>query len=207
LRERDAMLQEIHHRVKNNLQVISSLISMQMRALRDAPTRLALHECRSRVEAMAEIHTMLYRSKDYASIPFSKYARELAARVLRGSATAPGGIQLCFDLEEVFLTVDTAIPCGLILNELLTNALKHAFPNAREGTIGVELKHHAPNVIALAVTDDGVGMPAGFDPEQAQSLGLQLVVNLAGQLDGRIEIRGQPGARVCITFPTEHSPP
>jgi two-component sensor histidine kinase len=203
LRERDAMLHEIHHRVKNNLQVISSLINMQVRTISEATTRSALQKCRARVETMAEIHAMLYASKDYARIPFSKYARQLAMRVMRAAEADSSGIRIAFDLEEIFLTVDSAIPCGLILNELLSNARNHAFPNAREGAIRVELKKSPERRIALTVSDDGIGMPADFEAETVQSLGLQLVLHLARQLDGHIERGSGPGTRVTITFATE----
>jgi two-component sensor histidine kinase len=179
---------------------------MQGRAMRDEPTRIALQECRSRVETMAEIHAMLYQSKDYARIPFSRYARELATRVMRASEIAPSAIRLDFELEEIFLTVDKAIPCGLIVNELVSNALKHAFPNAREGTIRLELKGAPEHRIVLGVADDGIGMPADFEPEKAKSLGVQLVVSLAQQLDGVIDIAREHGTAVRISFLPEASP-
>lgn len=200
LRERDALLQEIHHRVKNNLQVISSLINMQVRTLHDGSTRAALQQCRSRVETMAQIHEMLYQSKDYSSVPFEKYAKELATRVLSASGLSPDEVTIHFDMQDISLAVDQAIPCALILNELISNTLKHAFPTGA-GTIRIELRRVADNLIFLCVSDDGVGIPPGFDPARSSSLGMQLVVTLAEQLDGRLEIDRAPGAAFRITFP------
>jgi PAS domain S-box-containing protein len=200
LRERDALLQEIHHRVKNNLQVISSLINMQVRTLHDGSTRAALQQCRSRVETMAQIHEMLYQSKDYSSVPFEKYAKELANRVLSASGLSPDEVTIHFDMQDISLAVDQAIPCALILNELISNTLKHAFPTGA-GTIRIELRRVADNLIFLCVSDDGVGIPPGFDPARSSSLGMQLVVTLAEQLDGWLEIDRAPGAAFRITFP------
>jgi len=200
LRERDALLQEIHHRVKNNLQVISSLINMQVRTLHDGSTRAALQQCRSRVETMAQIHEMLYQSKDYSSVPFEKYAKELATRVLSASGLSPDEVTIHFEMQDMSLAVDQAIPCALILNELISNALKHAFPKGA-GAIRVELRRLEEGKILLGVSDDGVGIPPGFDPTKLRSLGMQLVVTLAEQLDGRLEIDPPPGAAFRITFP------
>jgi PAS domain S-box-containing protein len=204
LRERDALLQEIHHRVKNNLQVISSLINMQVRTLRDNSTRAALQQCRSRVETMAQIHEMLYQSKDYSNVPFCKYAKELTTRVLSASGLSPEEVTIRYDMQDISLGVDKAIPCALILNELLSNALKHAFPKGA-GAIYIELRQLPEAHILLCVSDDGIGIPSGFDPLRSSSLGMQLVVTLAEQLDGRLEIDAAPGAAFRITFPSGDS--
>ena len=200
LSERDAMLQEIHHRVKNNLQVISSLISMQSRAIVDSATKIALRQCQSRVETMAQIHEMLYQSADYGSVPFWKYAKMLTTRIVSASGISPDNISISHDMSAVSLPVDKAIPCGLILNELVSNALRHAFPSSR-GAIGIELRQVSEDGIVLAVSDDGIGLAPEFDPAKASSLGLQLVVTLTGQLDGRLEIVRQPGTTFRIIFP------
>jgi PAS domain S-box-containing protein len=202
LKEREVMIQEIHHRVKNNLQVISSLINMQIRPLADTSTRLALRQCQSRVETMAEIHEMLYQAKDYSRIPFAKYAKELAARILSASGMAPAAISLIFDCEDLSLPVDQAIPCGLILNELVANTLKHAFPNAASGEIRIELRRVDQHIV-LAVIDNGIGIAPEFDPAHASSLGVRLVVTLVEQLDGSLEILRHAGTTFRITFPSE----
>jgi PAS domain S-box-containing protein len=201
LKEREVMLQEIHHRVKNNLQVIASLINMQSRTLVNTATRLALQQCRSRVETMSEIHEMLYQSKDYAQVPFGKFAKDLATRVLSASGSSNTAVALEFDLEDLSLPVHTAIPCGLILNELVANSIKHAFPDAASGKIRVELRRVADHEALLSVSDDGIGIAPQFDAARADSLGIQLVITLVEQLDAHLEIVRQPGATFRITFP------
>jgi PAS domain S-box-containing protein len=202
LRERDVLLQEVHHRVKNNLQVISSLISMQVRSLGAGASRDALEDCRTRVQAIALIHDQLYRSKDYACVPFSEYARTLAGNVFEATGAFPGNVALDLAIQDVALAVDKAIPCGLILNELITNALKHAFPGHRPGTIRVELGPIDGGGLRLEVSDDGRGLPAGFDVHAAPSVGLQLVRMLAKQLGAGLEMEGARGMRVSLTVPT-----
>jgi PAS domain S-box-containing protein len=203
LKERESMLQEIHHRVKNNLQVISSLINMQIRGLEDESSRSALRDCQSRVVTMAKIHEMLYQSADYAQVPFARYTRDLAGRVLSASGTSPGHVTLQLELEEVSLPVVQAIPCGLILNELVGNCLKHAFPNAAHGVIRVELRFATDRSVFLSVSDDGTGISPAVDLGKMTSLGMQLVMNLVEQLEGRLEILGHPGSSFRITFPLE----
>jgi two-component sensor histidine kinase len=201
LRERDSLIQEIHHRVKNNLQVISSLINMQIRGLEGESSRAALRDCQARVVTMAQIHEMLYQSADYAQVPFGKYAQELTTRILRASGDSAGNVTLDFDLQDVSLPVEQAIPCGLILNELVANCLKHAFPNGACGRIRVELRPAPDRSLSLCVSDNGVGIPAELNWENPSSLGLQLVMTLTEQLDGRLEIIRLPGSTFRITFP------
>jgi PAS domain S-box-containing protein len=203
LKEREVMLQEIHHRVKNNLQVIASLLSMQVRALGDPATRDALQQCRSRVETMAQIHEMLYQAQDYARVPFAKYAKNLATRVLSASRTSASSIDFDFDLEDLALPVDKAIPCGLILNELIANSLKHAFPPGRSGRISVTFRRLTEATILLSVGDDGIGIPPDYEVTKLQSLGMQLVTTLVNQLDATLEMTGQPGSTFRITLPVE----
>jgi PAS domain S-box-containing protein len=202
LREREVLLEEIHHRVKNNLQVISSLIGMQARALAQGPGRDALVECQMRVQAIALIHEKLYGSRDYARVSFSEYVRTLAADVFQAAGVSPGGVSLDLAVADVALAVGKAIPCGLILNELITNALKHAFRDGRRGTIHVELAPVAAG-LRLVVWDDGVGLPAGFDLASSASLGLQLVRMLARQLDAALDVEGSRGTWVRLTVPVE----
>jgi len=201
LREREILLKEMHHRVKNNLQVITSLIRLQSRQLTDAAGRTALQECQARIQAIALIHEKLYQSKNFADIPFSVYVRDMAASVFQVGGVPSSSVQLELALEEVSLPVDKAIPCGLILNELITNALKHAFPHGRQGTVRVALRHIDQATLMLEVADDGVGMKAELDIGSSESLGLLLVRTLAEQLGGRIE--HVPGAGTCLrlSFP------
>jgi two-component sensor histidine kinase len=152
---------------------------------------------------MAQIHEMLYQSADYARVPFAEYARDLATRILRASGTSPGNIAVQFEMEEVSLPVAQAIPCGLILNELVANSLKHAFPNAAHGIIRVELRSAPDQSVFLSVGDDGIGIPPALDLKKLSSLGVQLVINLVEQLEGHLEIIRSPGSTFRITFPLE----
>jgi two-component sensor histidine kinase/CHASE1-domain containing sensor protein len=201
LKEKETLLQEIHHRVKNNLQVVSSLISMQMRKLGPGASLQGLQECQTRVQAIALIHEKLYQSRDYSRVPFSQYAGGLAAEVFHAAGVSPGALKLELEVGEVELPVDKAIPCGLILNELITNALKHAFPPDGPGTVRVELEQGADGRVRLAVKDDGVGFPAGGDLRHSHTLGLQLVHTLAGQLAAKLEVRRtDPGTSFEVVF-------
>ena len=203
LKEREVLLQEVHHRVKNNLQVISSLINMQVRSLPGGASRHALQECQTRVQAIALVHEKLYQSKDDARVPFADYARSLAAAVFAATGLDGAKVSLAFNVADVPLAVDKAIPCGLILNELITNALKHAFPAGRAGTIRVEVVPVGGGGLQLVVGDDGVGLPAGLDVEGSSSLGLQLVRMLADQLRARLEVDTAGGTIFRLTLPGE----
>jgi two-component sensor histidine kinase len=204
LREREAMLQEIHHRVKNNLQVISSLINMQMRTIADSATRQSLSACRGRVETMSQIHEMLYESKDYARVPFSQYAQDLVQRVMSASGLT-NAIAVRFELDQISLPVNQAIPCGLILNELVANSLKHAFPNGDSGEIAVTWRRLETGRVLLGVSDNGIGMVADYQPEDSKSLGVQLVHTLAEQLEAELTIVLRPGVSVRVMFKTDTS--
>jgi len=197
LREREVLLQEVHHRVKNNLQIISSLINMQLRNLDPGPSGDALVECQTRVQAIALIHEQLYQSKDYAQIPFAEYVRSLANNVFSATGSS---VALQLDLQDVALTVEQAIPCGLVLNELITNALKHAFRDGRAGRVQVGLARLADGRCRISVVDDGIGLPGGLDTISSTSLGLQLVRSLAEQLEAELEVEGHAGASFRLTF-------
>jgi PAS domain S-box-containing protein len=203
LREKEVLLKEIHHRVKNNLQVISSLINMQMRNLSEPSSKIAFEECQNRVQAMALIHEKLYQSQDYSRVRFSDYARSLAASIFHATGISPENLNLTVAFEDISLGVDRAIPCGLILNELITNALKHAFPDGRQGTIRIVMRRVGVDVIELVVSDDGIGMDPRFNPSTARSLGMQLIYTLVDQLDGQLEILHEGGTTFQIRFPVE----
>jgi PAS domain S-box-containing protein len=205
LQEREVLLQEVHHRVKNNLSVITSLMEMQARLLSDGGGRHALEECQGRVHAIALIHEKLYQSRNYADVPFAEYIRGLANDVFQATGVSQATVSLTLAVDDVAISVDKAIPCGLILNELITNALKHAFPNGRAGTIRVELTKVENRRLRLCVTDDGIGLPNEFDMREAKSLGLRLVRTLAGQLEGTLTVgenAGETGGtRFELIFP------
>ena len=198
LREKETLLKEIHHRVKNNMQVISSLVSLQAQELRDAGLRDILDEVSHRVRSMALVHEKLYQSGDLSQVDFAEYTKSLLGYLWRahGSATA---IQLSLNLEPVLLTVNTAVPCGLMLNELVSNALKHAFRGRTEGEVAVALRSEG-SVIHLCVRDNGSGMPPALDWRHARSLGLRLVQMLAGQLHAEVELDSRDGTEFRITF-------
>jgi len=202
LRDRDLLLQEAHHRVKNNLQVISSLIGMQARAAGAGAGRDALEECRNRVHTIALIHEKLNQSRGGARLPFSEYARDLARDVFKVACVSPFRITLELAVEPVALAVDKAAPCGLILNELITNALRHAFRDGRAGTVRVEVAPSGAG-LRLSVRDDGVGLPEGLDLARSSSLGLQIVHTLVKQLHADLEVEVAGGTCFRITIPSE----
>jgi two-component sensor histidine kinase len=200
LREREVLLQEIHHRVKNNLQVISSLINMQVRRLEPGVTHDALQECQTRVLAIALIHEQLYQSSDYSHVQFANYTRSLAANVFHATGISQQRVKLELAIDDVPLGIDRAIPCGLVINELITNALRHGFNGDRAGTIRVELSKLVDARVRLTVRDDGVGLPPGFDIRALRSMGLQLVTTLSEQLDATLVVDGAHGASFELTF-------
>jgi PAS domain S-box-containing protein len=200
LREKEVLLKEIHHRVKNNLQIISSLLNLQSTHIRDPRALEVFKEGQGRVRSMALIHEKLYQSEDLARVDFYEYISNLAAYLFRSYEVNSGAVKLNVESEDVLLGVDTAIPCGLIINELVSNSLKHAFPRGTGGSINIRLRPAGPELLTLAVSDDGVGLPPGFDVRNTPSLGLQLVNTLARQLGGEVEVERGAGAEFKITF-------
>jgi two-component sensor histidine kinase len=178
---------------------------MQARSVADQSTRRALKDCQSRVQTMGQIHEMLYQADDYALIPFSKYTRDLVNRVVSAWANSATAVTIDFRLDEVFLPVDRAIPCGLILNELVSNSLKHAFPTEAGGKIRVELHQLPDRRLMMAVSDDGIGISPDVEPRTATSLGLHLVRTLVEQLEAHLEIVGQPGSTFRVVLSTEQN--
>ncbi len=199
LKEKEVLLKEIHHRVKNNLQVISSLINMQIRNLTDAPARHALMECQTRIQAIALIHEKLYQSADYARISFSEYVENLMHDIFHALGVSSNTIALELDIEKLLLPIDKAIPSALIINELVTNSLKHAFPEGRRGVIGVSMKTDQGGV-TITVRDTGVGIPKDINIETSPTLGLQLVSTLVEQLKAEIKIERVEGTTFKIRF-------
>jgi PAS domain S-box-containing protein len=200
LNEKELLLKEIHHRVKNNLQIIISLLNLQSQTLADPKVQEVLKDSQERIRAMALIHEKLYKSTDLATIEFSDYVRNLVDRLLRTYAMRPGAVSLKLELEDIRLGIDEAIPCGLIVNELVTNSLVHAFLGDREGKILVTLRPEGGNMGYLVVADDGVGLPEGLDFRHTTSLGLQVVCTLVDQLDGSIELDRSKGTEFRIRF-------
>jgi len=200
LNEKEVLLKEIHHRVKNNLQVISSLVGLQADGSNDETVREVLKDVTHRVRSMALVHEKLYQSTDLSRIDFAEYVRSLLGYLWSAHGSAAAAIRLTLDLESLSLPVDTAVPCGLILNELAGNALKHAFQGRSDGEVTVTLKGCADGRVSLGVCDNGVGLPAGLDWRQSSSLGLRLVQLLTGQLGAGVEVLSGEGTRFKINF-------
>ncbi len=201
LREKEVLLREVHHRVKNNLQIITSLINMQLRRLKTASTRETLEQCQHRVQAIALIHEQLYRSKSLADVPLADYIGSLARDILNAASVPANQVALDLAIAPFALPIDKAIPCGLILNELITNALKHGFPGGRQGSIRIQAEPLANGHVQLVIADTGVGLPVGFAIKRCHSMGLQLVNTLAEQLDAQLEVDTRGGAFFQLTFP------
>lgn len=203
LREKEVLLREIHHRVKNNLQVMSSLLSLQADYIQDAHTLALFRETQSRLRSMALIHEELYQSHNLSEINYNDYIEKLTANLFQAFSANPN-IQLQLELAPVRFGIDTAIPCGLIINELVTNALKYAFPKQRSGTILVELISEKiagdQPVFTLKILDNGIGLPESVDIENTETLGLQLVNILVNQLKGTLCLNRQGGTGFTIRF-------
>ena len=195
LREKEVMLKEIHHRVKNNLQIICSLLNMQADSVEDEPTRAAFGETRNRVRSMALIHEQLYQTPDLAHIDLGDYLETLVASIQRSAGAHGKNVAFDFSCETVALDIDRAVPCGLIVNELVTNAIKYAFPGGRRGTIELQLRAPNQNLI-LSVRDNGIGMKPDLNWEQSDSIGLQLVSALTQQLEGEMGLETGNGGTV-----------
>ena len=201
IREKDALLREIHHRVKNNLQVMSSLLGLQSRRVSDPQTRQAIEDSQGRIHTMALIHELLCRNPVFSGIDTAEYTRQLIDYRTRAHGPDAHHIQFVTDLESIQLDLDSAVPFGLIFNELLTNALRHAFPAERGGQIRIVLKRQPDQRIRLAVEDDGVGLPAGLDWSATRSLGFRLVRMLAEQLKAKVEVHPSAPTRIQLSFP------
>lgn len=200
LREKDVLLKEIHHRVKNNLQIISSLLNLQASQAAEPLVLQALQEGQGRVRSMALIHEILYRSHDLAHIDFGLYIRELTTQLWQTYRVHAEQIDLDIQTDTVFLTMETAVPCGLILHELVSNALKHGFVDGRSGQITIRLQAKNCPVYELNISDNGAGFPPHLDHRQTTTLGLQLVNTLIDQLGGHLVVTHQQGTSFTITF-------
>ena len=201
LKEKDVLLGEIHHRVKNNLQIVYSLLDLQSARISDPVALESLRDSQNRIRSMAQIHQTLYESKDFAAVEFGHFLDSLVPTLVSTYGVGAGQVTLTVDAEQVRLPLEAAVPCGLAVNELITNALKHAFPEGRSGEIAVHLGHDAEGWFELWVTDDGVGIPEHVDVASALTLGLQLVVLLADQLGGSFPMRRADPTRCTQRFP------
>ncbi|NBD32644.1 MAG: PAS domain S-box protein, partial [Cyanobacteria bacterium] len=203
LEEKDLLLKEVHHRVKNNLQVISSIFSLQSQTITDEQALAILEESQNRISSMALIHEKLYQAANLANIDFAEYIRDLIYHLLACYNINPDWIQTEMKIQSIQFNLDTAIPCGLLINELVSNSLKHGFTNQRPGKIYIFLGiiDEAKEMIRLKVEDDGVGLPEEFNPGKSSSLGVSLITSLTQQLRGTLKFQNNPGASFEITFP------
>jgi PAS domain S-box-containing protein len=200
LEEKEVLLREIHHRVKNNLQIISSLISLQSEYTKEPETLKMFLESKNRIRSMALIHEKLYQSKDMAYIDFGEYLKSLVDMILRFYSEKSNDVNVNLNYDEVNLEIDTAISMGLIVNELLSNCFKHAFPSQIAGEVSINLSKDEGNYL-LKVADNGVGIPKGVDFRNTNSLGLQIVQTLTMQLNGTLKHDNKGGTEFILTFP------
>ena len=203
LKEKDILLGEIHHRVKNNLQVVNSLLDLQIDRIVDPVVLDMLRESQNRIKSMALIHQTLYESRDFVQVDFSNFLDSMAPTLVTSYGIDPDRIALSIDAVEVQLPINAAIPCGLVVNELISNALKHAFPNNGSGEIRIRLARDSESHATLSVSDNGTGIPADFDLAGTETLGLQLVNLLTDQLGGTLEIHRANPTVFTLRFPIQ----
>jgi len=201
LKEKEVLLREIHHRVKNNMQIVSSLLRLQSRYTKDKQSLDIFKASRSRIESMAFIHEKLYQSKDLTKIDFNDYVNTLVTNLFTTYGVSTARIKLNIDIKHVSLPLDKAIPCGLIINELVSNSLKYAFPANKQGEIRITLYPTNENQLELIVSDNGISIPENIDFRNRESLGLHLVTILAkDQLQGKIKLNRTGGTEFKIKF-------
>ena len=201
LAEKELLLKELNHRTKNNMQVIVSMLRLQALQPKCAPLAFVFKEVENKIQAMALVHRRLYQSQDLSKIDLASYIQELTELTLTSLAICQDKVTLLLDMQPVSVTIDVAIPCGLMINELMTNSLKHAFPGERRGTVKVTLSREAGETLALAYEDDGIGVGEGFDFRNQPTLGLQTVLILGEhQLQGRVEFASPPGFHCRLVF-------
>jgi PAS domain S-box-containing protein len=200
LREKEELLKEIHHQVRNNLQIASSLLGLQSRVMSDDHTRRMFQESQNRIHSMALLHESLYQSNNISKIDFPEYIRQLAAYLFDSYGVGADRIHLRTDLDKLYLNLEAAVPCGLIINELISNSLKYAFPDGRQGEIRIELHEYLDHTARLIVADNGVGLRSDVDWVTAATLGLRLVRALAEQLGATTELKSHAGTEFQLTF-------
>lgn len=201
LKEKEILLREIHHRVKNNLQTISSLLDLQAESITDPKSREAFRSSQGRIRSMALIHERLYKSENLSRIKARDYISNIMEYLETTYDSRSGNVLLETSVQDIFLSLDVAIPCGLIINELVSNSMKYAFTNASSGRISVSLIFDTLNHLVLSVEDNGSGIPPDISIENSKSLGLQLVNLLVKQINGKININNAGGASIKISFP------
>ena len=200
LKEKEMLLQEIHHRVKNNLQVISSLLRLQSRFIKDQNSINIFKETQNRVRSIAILHEKLYQSDNLAKIKINEYVKILTEDLMYFYELEESNINMILNIEDVSLNIETAIPCGLLINEMVANSLKYAFPNQKNGEIKIELHSNNEYQFDLTVSDNGIGIPDEIDPENTETFGMQLIKYLTKQLKGTIELDKNNGTKYRLKF-------
>ena len=198
IREKEILLKEVHHRVKNNLQIINSILNLQSSYVTDEKTLEIINESQNRIRSMAYIHESLYQTNNFSSINFKDYIENLITNLIY-SYQIGENINVVKKIGEIELLLDQAIPCGLILNEIITNSLKYAYPNQGKGNIIIEISEKNKK-IEIVVEDFGIGLPSNFDIETSESLGLSLVHTLVDQIDGELIVKSDGGTKFLIIF-------
>ena len=192
---------EIHHRVKNNLQVITSILNLQSQYIDDEAMKDIFKESQSRIKSMAMIHERLYQTSDLSNIDFANYVKNLAASIFSSYRVGNAPVRLAVDIPETVLDIDTCVSLGLIINELCSNSLKYAFPEGRGGEISIELSSCMDGKCVLTIKDDGIGLPDGFETREHVSMGHQLIDSMVAQIGGEMLVSSGEGASFKITFP------
>ncbi len=205
LREKDLLLREVHHRVKNNLQVVQSLLNLQARKIKDPLALAVFNQSRDRIRSMSLVHEKLYQSPDFTRIDMTDYLRSLSISLFHSSRISLDRVKLKVEVEKVHIGIDKAVPLGLIINELISNGLKHAFPGGRTGEIRVGLSMVDEEMIRLTVGDNGIGFPRDVDFGKTESMGFQVVMALVQQLEGTIGFHQEVGTEFRITFPRKYN--
>jgi PAS domain S-box-containing protein len=200
LNEKEVLLKEVHHRVKNNLQIVSGLLTLRSRNSRDQNVKAMFDDCQNRIHSMALVHEKLYQSSDLSRIDFKSYLQDLIHSLIQSCHVDSQQIRFQVEVEVIYLSIEAATPCGLIINELIINSLKHAFPERRDGEIKLTCHKNAEDRVSLTVSDTGIGMPKGIEIDKTKSLGLQLVHSLTKQLKGTITLNRSQGTAFQLQF-------
>lgn len=200
LKEKDVLLKEIHHRVKNNLQIIISLLNLQSGYIKDESTLKAVQDGQNRVRSMALVHEKFYQADELTEIAFGEYMEKLCQYLYQSYGDKTDRVRVLIDACDVALDMDTAMPCGLLVNEIVSNSYKYGFPGQRSGEIRIRMWRE-DKTVTLDITDNGIGLPEGFSVESSESLGMQLIQALTSQLDGELSIGRENGTRFTVKFP------
>ncbi len=202
LEEKEVLLREVHHRVKNNMQIISSILRMQSRTIEDERLKEFLQESQNRIHSMALIHENLYNNDTLASIKFSNYVKSLSNNIARTYANQKATVRFNYQMEDAYLPIDAAIPCGLIINELISNSFKYAFQNRNHGLVNIHFEQLENLTYQLTVSDDGIGIPDHVDITKTRSLGMKIIHKLIKQIEGDLSTDFSEGTKFIITFKT-----